>query len=176
MAIATALLILLLAAPTVYGVQHIVGDTSGWSTSVDYDSWAASNTFTVGDTLVFNYGSSHKVDIVNQADYASCSSSNSLKTYDDGATTITLSQPGPAYFICPSAGHCANGMKLSVNVVAAGTPSGTPSTTPPSTPTTPGSNPSPPPPPPPPKGAANSLDMNMLGFPLVLATLVAFMG
>lgn len=51
MAIATALLILLLAAPTVYGVQHIVGDASGWSTSVDYDSWAASNTFTVGDTL-----------------------------------------------------------------------------------------------------------------------------
>ncbi|KAM1019019.1 hypothetical protein FF1_040444 [Malus domestica] len=175
MAIATALLVLLLAAPTVYGVQHIVGDASGWSTSVDYDSWAASNTFTVGDTLVFNYGSSHKVDIVNQADFASCSSSNSLKTYDDGATTITLSQPGPAYFICPSAGHCGNGMKLSVNVVAAGTPSGTPSTTP-STPTTPGSIVSPPPPPPPPKGAANTLDMNMLGFPLVLATLVAFMG
>lgn len=51
MAIATALVILLLAAPAVYGVQHTVGDTSGWDSNVDYVTWAASKTFTVGDTL-----------------------------------------------------------------------------------------------------------------------------
>lgn len=52
MSTATALLILLLAAPFVYGsVQHIVGGNAGWSTIVNYPVWAAGQNFTVGDTL-----------------------------------------------------------------------------------------------------------------------------
>ncbi|KAB1225136.1 hypothetical protein CJ030_MR1G005684 [Morella rubra] len=53
MSTATALLILLLAAPFVYGsAQHIVGGNAGWSTIVNYPVWAADQNFTVGDTLV----------------------------------------------------------------------------------------------------------------------------
>lgn len=49
---AVALLItLLLATPVVYGAQHIVGGSSGWVQSGDYSTWAAGETFTVGDTL-----------------------------------------------------------------------------------------------------------------------------
>ena len=135
---------------------------------------------------VFNYDSSHKVDVVNQADYSSCSSSNSIKSYDNGPTTITLDTAGSNYYICPTPGHCTNGMKLLVNVVAAGTPATpttppttsptTPATPPTTTPTTPANNGSPPPPPPPPNGAARSSYMNLVGVPLVLATLIALMG
>ncbi|ONI22494.1 hypothetical protein PRUPE_2G133000 [Prunus persica] len=188
MAIATALVILLLAAPAVYGVQHTVGDTAGWESNVDYVTWAASKTFTVGDTLLFTYGASHSVDQVNQAGYSSCSSSNAIGTHSDGNTSIPLSQAGPVYFICPTPGHCASGMKVTVTVVAAGSPPTTSPTTPspptstpspptstPSPPTTPASNNGSSPPPPPPSGAA-ALSMNMLGVPLALATLVAFMG
>jgi hypothetical protein len=51
MAIQITLLILMLAAPAVYGVQHTVGGTNGWTQSVNYDTWAAGETFVVGDTL-----------------------------------------------------------------------------------------------------------------------------
>lgn len=51
-AMAAALVILMvMAAPAVEGVQHIVGDASQWSQGFNYVAWAASKTFTVGDTL-----------------------------------------------------------------------------------------------------------------------------
>ncbi|GKV12722.1 hypothetical protein SLEP1_g23839 [Rubroshorea leprosula] len=51
MAIAVAFLLLLVASPTVYAVNYIVGDSSGWSQGVDYSTWAQGKTFNVGDTL-----------------------------------------------------------------------------------------------------------------------------
>lgn len=52
MSTATALLILLMAAaPLVYGIEHIVGGNAGWSTVVNYSMWAATQNFTVNDTL-----------------------------------------------------------------------------------------------------------------------------
>lgn len=51
MSTATALLILLMAAPLVYGVDHIVGGNAGWSTVVNFNVWAAAQNFTVNDTL-----------------------------------------------------------------------------------------------------------------------------
>lgn len=42
---------LVIAARSVYAVQHIVGDSGGWTTFGDYTTWASSNTFNVGDTL-----------------------------------------------------------------------------------------------------------------------------
>lgn len=49
--IAASFLVLLVAAPTVYGVDHTVGGNAGWSLSGDYKTWAAGQTFTVGDNL-----------------------------------------------------------------------------------------------------------------------------
>ncbi|KAF5732864.1 uclacyanin-2-like [Tripterygium wilfordii] len=132
----TALLVLLVAAPAVQAVDHIVGDSLGWTQGFDYSTWAAAQTFTVGDNLVFNYDSSHQVSEVSSTDYTSCSSSNSIKTYNDGNTKIALNKAGSLYFICPALGHCGGGMKVSVNVVAAAS-SDTPSPGS-STPTTPG--------------------------------------
>lgn len=43
--------ILAMASPSVFAVQHIVGDSSGWTNFGDYTTWADSKTFNVGDTL-----------------------------------------------------------------------------------------------------------------------------
>lgn len=51
MGLAAALLFLLLAAPAAYAKQYTVGDSSGWTTTVDYQNWVQGKTFTVGDTL-----------------------------------------------------------------------------------------------------------------------------
>ena len=51
MAMRIALLILALATPVVYGAQHVVGGSQGWSQTTDYATWTAAQTFAVGDTL-----------------------------------------------------------------------------------------------------------------------------
>lgn len=95
----------------------------------------------VGKT-VFKYDSTHALDEVDESGYSSCSSSKPIKSNSDGNTKIELSSAGKRYFLCPTSGHCAGGMKLAVNVVgASGTPPTTPSGSPPKTPST-----SPPPP------------------------------
>nr|XP_043618648.1 mavicyanin-like [Erigeron canadensis] len=181
MAIVTLLLItLVVAAPSAFAVQHIVGDSSGWTNFGDYTTWASSNTFNVGDTLLFSYSSSHGVDVVSKDDYDNCATSNAISSYTGGSTTIKLTQPGPMYFACPSFGHCSTGMKLAINVVSPGssnspattTPSSSdnnltpPSTTSPSTPST--STPS--------SKSANSANHNMVvGFSLILAPLFVLM-
>ncbi|GMI73886.1 hypothetical protein HRI_001057900 [Hibiscus trionum] len=76
------------------------------------------------------------------------------------------------YFICPTIGHCAGGMKLAVNVVAAGGNS-------PSTPSTPGTTPSgstPSPPSPRPSGAPSIMNYGfMLAFWPLLGAVLAIM-
>jgi len=49
--IAASFLVLMLALPTVFGVDYTVGDSSGWSSGVDYSTWASGKTFKVGDNL-----------------------------------------------------------------------------------------------------------------------------
>ncbi|KAI3689210.1 hypothetical protein L2E82_47161 [Cichorium intybus] len=104
-----------------------VGDSGGWALSVDYTAWASDKTFLVGDSLVFNYDSSHTVDEVSSADYTTCTVGNSIASYNSGPTTITLNTTGTHYFICGIVGHCGVGMKLTVDVTGAGSPSASPS-------------------------------------------------
>ncbi|XP_057533482.1 blue copper protein [Amaranthus tricolor] len=129
------LVLVCLAVPSL-GTVYTVGDSSGWTIGIDYGTWAASKTFLVGDTLVFNYGSGHTVDEVKQGDYTTCTIGNSLTSDNKGTTSILLQTPGTHYFICAIIGHCGSGMKLSVKV-SASSPNST-STSPPSstTPTT----------------------------------------
>ncbi|TXG52737.1 hypothetical protein EZV62_021906 [Acer yangbiense] len=117
--------------PSCLATVYTVGDTSGWTLGVDYTTWAGSNTVAVGDSIVFNYGSSHSVDEVSASDYKSCTTGNAISTDNSGATTITLKTAGTHYFICGVASHCSTGMKLAVTV-GSGSGSGTGSTTPPS--------------------------------------------
>ncbi|XP_024977264.1 blue copper protein-like [Cynara cardunculus var. scolymus] len=107
---------------------YIVGDTAGWALSVDYTTWTGDKTFKVGDSLVFNYDSSHTVDEVSSGDYTTCSVGNSIASYNSGTSTIALNTTGNHYFICGVVGHCSGGMKLTVAVTGAdGSPSAAPS-------------------------------------------------
>ncbi|GMI77244.1 hypothetical protein like AT1G72230 [Hibiscus trionum] len=117
---------------------YTVGDTSGWATGVDYSSWTKGKTFKVGDSLVFNYPTSHTVDEVSSSDYNTCTVGNSITTDNTGATTVALKTAGTHYFICGVFGHCGNGMKLAVKVESGSPSSSTdkPTTTTPSTTTT----------------------------------------
>ncbi|XP_058086238.1 uclacyanin-3-like [Magnolia sinica] len=170
MATPPALLFILFAIPAAYAADYTVGDSSGWSTGVDYSTWASGKKFAVGDTLLFTYGGLHSVDEVSKSDYDSCSSSNAINSFNDGNTSIALSKAGAHYFLCPAIGHCSQGMKLAVTVSASGspTPGGTPSTTPgtPSTSTRP-------------SGATAKIGhMNAMGLGvlMVLAPLIMVMG
>ncbi|KAE8783898.1 Blue copper protein [Hordeum vulgare] len=136
-------LVLLAAVAPAYAADYTVGDSSGWASGVDYSTWASDKTFIVGDTLVFQYGASHNVAEVGSSDYSACSATNSIQSYSDQDTKITLTKPGTRYFICGVSGHCAGGMKLAVKVAPAAATTPTPATSPstpsetPSTSTTP---------------------------------------
>ncbi|KAI3780806.1 hypothetical protein L2E82_10797 [Cichorium intybus] len=127
-------------------VDHTVGaPNGGWDLSTDMQTWASSQTFAVGDNLVFQYSSTHDVLEVSKANYDSCSTSNPISTNVNSPTRIPLTASGNRYFICGIAGHCSGGMK--VEITTAGTSPAPPQTTTPSAPTPPTDNSSPPPPP-----------------------------
>ncbi|GAA0166957.1 hypothetical protein LIER_21998 [Lithospermum erythrorhizon] len=132
-------LVISVLATSIMGTTYTVGDANGWALGVDYGTWASGKTFKVGDSLVFNYGSSHSVSEVSPSDYSSCSSSNALSTDRSGGTTITLKTAGQHYFVCGVPGHCDGGQKLTVTVSGAetDTPSGGSTIAPPSGNTTP---------------------------------------
>nr|GMC80421.1 uclacyanin-3-like [Ipomoea batatas] len=90
-----AILFVLLAVPAAFAADHVVGDSSGWTQTGDYTTWASSKTFAMGDHLVFNYGGSHGVDVVSKDDYDNCNAGNAIQSYTGGATTIKLSKSGP---------------------------------------------------------------------------------
>ena len=46
-----AVLLLVACSSTAAASTYTVGDGSGWTTGVDYTSWAASKNFKVGDNL-----------------------------------------------------------------------------------------------------------------------------
>ncbi|KAH1040200.1 hypothetical protein J1N35_041943 [Gossypium stocksii] len=82
--------------------NHTVGAPGGsWDTSTDLQAWAVSQTFSVGDNLsLFKYTTNHDVLEVTKANYDSCGTRK-------------------RYFICGTAGHCGQGMKLEVDTTAA---------------------------------------------------------
>nr|GEZ46664.1 cupredoxin superfamily protein [Tanacetum cinerariifolium] len=104
-------------------VDHNVGRPSGgWDTATDIVSWASGETFTVGDNLVFTYGGSHNVLEVTKDNYDICSTSSPISTSGPSPTTIALTDSGVRYFICGTAGHCDQGMKVEIQTIPAATP------------------------------------------------------
>ncbi|XP_073061079.1 stellacyanin-like [Primulina eburnea] len=176
----TFLAALLLVFQAVYGANIVVGGAGGWSSSVNYDNWANGQTFTTSDVLVFNYGPSHSVDEVNQADYQNCNSDNPISSNSPSPSSIPLTTTGTRYFICPESNHCSRGMKLAVTVTS-GSNTGTPSPPSGTTPSPPdsGTTPSTPEPPPPSSDATvvlvgwNSLFVGVL---VVVAALFGVIG
>ncbi|CAM0148269.1 unnamed protein product [Urochloa decumbens] len=131
------LLLVATCSSTASATSYTVGDGSGWTTGVDYTSWAASKNFKVGDSLVFNYAKGlHTVVEVSAAEYMACTASNPLGSDSSGGTTVPLKTPGTHYFVCSITGHCGAGMKLAVTVGGSSSPaSPTPTTTPRTSPT-----------------------------------------
>ncbi|QHO12853.1 uclacyanin-3-like [Arachis hypogaea] len=100
----------------VCGVNHTVGETSGWDLTSNIQAWASSATFSVGDDLVFLYTPVYDVVEVNQQGYDTCTIANAMATYSSGETVIHLTVPGTRYFVCGRLGHCQQGLKLQVQV------------------------------------------------------------
>ncbi|XP_022738746.1 blue copper protein-like [Durio zibethinus] len=95
---------------------YVVGDTSGWDISTDIDSWVSDKGFSVGDVLLFQYSSYHSVSEVTKKSFKTCNTTDTLRTFSNGNTTVTLSNAGAAYFVCGNKLHCLGGMRLQVNV------------------------------------------------------------
>ncbi|KAL0542048.1 hypothetical protein IC582_022135 [Cucumis melo] len=95
---------------------YIVGDTSGWDISTDLDTWSQGKRFFVGDVLVFQYSSSASLNEVTRENFNTCNTTNVLKAYSSGNTTVTLSKPGQRFFVSGNRLLCLGGMKLQVNV------------------------------------------------------------
>ncbi|KAK9146681.1 hypothetical protein Sjap_006584 [Stephania japonica] len=98
---------------------HIVGESGGWDAgTTDYEKWASSQTFNVGDTLVFKYlPNIHNVMQVTQKDFESCNPpAKAIATYTSGKDTVILKTSGDFYFICGAPGHCDAGQKVHVKV------------------------------------------------------------
>ncbi|KAF2291593.1 hypothetical protein GH714_025967 [Hevea brasiliensis] len=137
-AVVCAILVLISMVVPNLAKVYTVGDSTGWTTGVDYSTWTSGKTFTAGDSLVFNYGGGHTVDEVSASDYNTCTVGNAISSDNSGATTIALKTAGTKYYICGAVGHCGSGMKIAIPVKAAAssgttTPSSGSGTTPTST-------------------------------------------
>lgn len=118
----TSLLILVTLFGVVLGeTLHKVGDSNGWTVmGANYESWASSKTFQVGDSLVFEYNNAnHDVNEVTLDKFELCEPSNPLARYETGSDTVTLTKPGVHNFICGFPGHCDIGQKLQIMVFPA---------------------------------------------------------
>ncbi|XP_064938690.1 mavicyanin-like [Musa acuminata AAA Group] len=139
LAMATGLVALLLVAGAgpAEGAVYKVGDSAGWTIigSPNYTAWAASKTFHMGDTIVFEYNNSfHNVLEVTKAEYNACNASSPIATYATGNDSITIKTKGHHYFLCGFPGHCTIGQKVDINIPKSS--SAAPSTSPAPAPST----------------------------------------
>ncbi|KAI3903914.1 hypothetical protein MKW92_047357 [Papaver armeniacum] len=108
------------AGSATYGTNYTVGGSSGWSLDSDVQIWSSTNTFFVGDTLVFLYRPIHNVLEVNEMAYNKCISSNPIGIYNQTWAIITLESTATRYFICGT--HCSKGLKVKIIVSASTNP------------------------------------------------------
>ncbi|XP_077220597.1 early nodulin-like protein 11 [Tasmannia lanceolata] len=129
--------------------RHVVGGQSlGWTVppggAATYTTWAASQTFMVGDTLVFNFVTgTHDVTQVSRANYDACNGTSPISRITTGPASVVINSTGDHYYICTFTGHCPAGQKVTINVTATA-PSSPPVAAPtptPSSPTVPSSPP-----------------------------------
>lgn len=123
-----AVLLLLQGLLKCSATVYIVGDSAGWDISTNLDSWSKDKTFSVGDTLLFQYSQYHSICEATKESYEGCNTTNVLQSSSTGNTSFPLTSPGNRYFFCGHRLHCLGGMKLHVSVPGvAGSPVGAPS-------------------------------------------------
>ncbi|XP_022922162.1 cucumber peeling cupredoxin-like [Cucurbita moschata] len=97
--------------------NHTVGDQSGWTTGVDYSSWAAGKTFFVGDFLVFRYKKGvHNVLDVDVSTFSKCAKPKDQRPLNTGNDFVPLTLPGFKWFISTIGHDCKSGQKLIISV------------------------------------------------------------
>lgn len=104
--------------------RHVVGGSgTGWTIPPNasfYDKWSSSQTFVVGDTLVFNFPTGiHNVVQLPKSSYDACSTKDQIgSTLSTGPATVTITSSGDHYYICGVSGHCSAGQKLAITVAS----------------------------------------------------------
>ncbi|PUZ49031.1 hypothetical protein GQ55_7G293300 [Panicum hallii var. hallii] len=94
-------LVALVAMAAVAELAAAKNHTIRWSASGNYGDWSASNTVSVGDSVVFTYGPPHTVDeLPSEADYTACSFAGAVSSDSTGSTAFTFDRPGTRYFAC----------------------------------------------------------------------------
>lgn len=118
--------------------NYTVGGDLGWfdkleKPTVDYQKWASSKTFSLGDFLIFNTDNNHTVvQTYNSTIYTLCDDSSALDndtinyaSPDPSAAAVhpvsaavPLLKVGPTYFFSSfyDGEQCENGQKFSINV------------------------------------------------------------
>ncbi|KAI3691718.1 hypothetical protein L6452_31520 [Arctium lappa] len=99
--------------------QFIVGDNNGWSLNFDYQSWAKTKEFVVGDQIVFKYPiGKHNVFEVDETGFQRCVAPSVTKSLATGYDVVTLMTPGRKWYICGVGKNCeTGGMKLVIDVL-----------------------------------------------------------
>ncbi|CAN0901067.1 Early nodulin-like protein 3 [Linum grandiflorum] len=132
--------------------QFIVGGAKGWtvpsnSSGFNYNSWAESNRFSVGDSIrkflltlptvchttfvqflrvmlswmeaVFVYDPAYNSVLeVTKSEYEHCNKTSPTGTYSDGHTVYSFNHSGPHYFISGYKDSCLNNEKVVIVVLA----------------------------------------------------------
>ncbi|KAL0371308.1 UNVERIFIED_CONTAM: Mavicyanin [Sesamum angustifolium] len=115
--------VLFLFVVTVSGVcngeVYKVGDSAAWTLIAhpDYNTWASSKTFRVGDTLIFQYDPRyHNVLEVSRSDFHTCNTAAPITTYATGNDSVVIRSIGHYYYVCGFVGHCEAGQKVDIRV------------------------------------------------------------
>ncbi|KAL4602976.1 hypothetical protein ACB092_10G092400 [Castanea dentata] len=120
-----------------FAVVYTVGDSQGWTTHVDYKSWAANKTFHVGDIINFQYDAIYNDVIeVSREDFHTCNLRSPLAFFNSGRDMINMSYPRHYYYVCTAPGHCLDGQKVDIRVLKIPKSTPTPSPTPTPNPST----------------------------------------
>lgn len=91
------ILLSVFAHGTAAGLNFVVGGESGWDLDSDLETWSASQTFSVGDTLEFVILPSHSMLEVNEISYRSCNTDNPISFSNSPSTTVSLTSLGARY-------------------------------------------------------------------------------
>ncbi|OEL18204.1 hypothetical protein BAE44_0020779 [Dichanthelium oligosanthes] len=121
-AVAAALVAVVAVMEAAAAATYTVGAPDGlWDMQTDYAQWVKTRTFHPGDKIMFTYSAElHDVVEVTKVGYDACSSANNISAFRTGNDVVALTAVGTRYFLCGLTGHCDSGMKIRVDVVAAG--------------------------------------------------------